>query len=59
MTELTQNQKQMVADLLQRTDTKLDIDMNCEKILGNAYGDEHTVKVYRELAELRVARFKK
>ena len=51
---LTQNQKQMVADMLQRTTTKKDIEDNAEKILGNAYGDEHTVKVFRELAKLRV-----
>lgn len=57
MTELTQNQKQMVADLLQRTDTKSDIENNIKKILCNAYGNEHTAKVYKELAELRINRF--
>lgn len=52
--ELNDNQKQMVADLLLRTETNLDIDMNADKIMGNAYGDAKTVKVYRELANMKV-----
>ena len=56
---LSQNQKQMVADMLERTETQLDIDINSEKILGNAYGDKKTVKAFQTLAKLRIARFKK
>ena len=56
MTELTENQKEMISDLLIRTKTKLDMDINSEKILGNAYGDKKTVKAYQELAKLKLAR---
>jgi len=45
----------MVADLLGRTLTKKDIDVNADKIMGNAYGDAKTVKVFRELANMKVA----
>lgn len=48
----------MVADMLQRTETAKDIEMNAEKILGNFYGDKKTVKAFRELAILRVAMMK-
>ena len=53
--ELNDNQKQMVADLLLTTKNKKDIDVNANKIMGNAYGDPKTVKVYRELANMKVA----
>jgi hypothetical protein len=53
---LTEHQKEMVSDLLGRTRTAKDITENAEKIMGNAYGNEKTVKVYKELANLRVAR---
>lgn len=53
-TELNDNQKQMVADLLGRTSTKKDIDENASRIMGNAYGDKKTVKVYRKLAIMKV-----
>jgi len=52
--ELSKNQKEMVADLLIRTKTKADIKENSYKIIGNAYGDKNTVKVYRELATMKV-----
>ena len=54
MTKLNYNQQQMVSDLLLRTNSKKDIDDFSERILGNAYGDKNTVKVYRELAEMRL-----
>lgn len=53
--ELNDNQKEMVSDLLLRTETKKDIEINADKIMGNAYGDAKTVKVYRELANMKVA----
>jgi hypothetical protein len=51
---LNDNQKEMVADLLLRTKTKKDIEENANRIMGNAYGDVKTVKVYRELANMKV-----
>lgn len=45
--------------MLMRTKTKLDIEINAEKILGNAYGDKKTVSAFRKLAKLRVERFQK
>ena len=55
---LSQQQKEMIADMLQRTETSKDIEMNCEKILGSFHGDKKTVKAFRELAILRVTMMK-
>jgi len=52
---LNDNQKEMVAELLLRTKTKNDIDENSTKIMGNAYGDVKTVRIFRELANMKVA----
>ncbi len=54
---LNNNQKQMIADMLMRTESKADIKLNSEKILGNAYGDKATVKAFKELALMRIKRF--
>lgn len=56
---LSNEQKEMIAQMLMRTKTKLDIEINAEKILGNAYGDKKTVSAFRKLAKLRVERFQK
>lgn len=55
-TELTENQKQMIADLLIRTKSENDIKEFSERILGNAYGDKKTVKTYQVLAKMRIQR---
>ena len=51
---LDQHQKQMIADMLLRTETKADIENNAEKILGNAYGNKETAKTFKELAKSKV-----
>lgn len=56
--ELSDKQKEMVADLLSRTKTEADIDDFSERIIGNAYGDEKTKGVYVELAELKMQRLR-
>ncbi len=58
MSDLSKEQKQMIADMLDRTETSKDIEINSEKILGNAYGDKKTAKAYRECAILKVAMVK-
>lgn len=55
---LTENQKEMISDMLMQTKTEVDIEKNSEKILGNAYGDKYVVKAYKELAKLRIQRFR-
>lgn len=54
MTELDNNQKEMISELLIRTHTKDDIKDNIDRILGNAYGDKNTAETYKELAEIRI-----
>lgn len=55
---INQSQKQMIADLLLRTNNKTDIKINSEKILGNTYGNKETVKVYTELAKSKLQMIK-
>lgn len=55
---LDQHQKEMIADMLLRTETKADIENNAEKILGNAYGNKETAKSYKVLAGFKVERNK-
>ena len=53
---LTDNQKEMIADLLSRTDSYEDIKEFSDRILGNAYGNKETAKVFKQLAGLRMKR---
>ncbi len=55
---LTENQKEMISEMLIQTKTVADIEKNSEKILGNAYGDKYVLKVYKELAKHRIQRFR-
>ncbi len=54
---LSENQKQMIADMLLRTKKKSDIPEMAMRIDGNAYGSKETITEYKKLAELKVARF--
>jgi len=54
---LSENQKQMIADMLLRTKKKSDIPEMAMRIDGNAYGSKETIREYKKLAELKVARF--
>jgi len=53
---LSQNQKQMIADMLLRTNKKSDIPEMAMRIDGNAYGSKETVREYEKLAQSKVAR---
>ena len=59
MSDLTDNQKHMVAEMLRRTNSVEDMDDNIQRILGNAYGDKKTADVYKKLALLKLARYRK
>jgi predicted nucleic-acid-binding protein len=57
MSNLTDNQKAMIADLLQRTKSQADLEDNIRRIEGSAYGSKETVKTFKTLAKLRIKRF--
>lgn len=54
MKQLTDKQKEMVADMLSRTKSDEDINDFESRILGNAYGDKNTAKTYVELATMKL-----
>lgn len=54
---LSENQKEMIADMLLRTNKKSDIPEMAMRIDGNAYGSKETIREYIKLAESKVNRF--